>query len=131
MHPPTPVNSAPSPAASMTSQQDDFDNMNSPGWPRSPSGPPVSRKRLLELSQRITACYSVNTVTYCRCSREAELWVLSRISSRVVHDISTGLNFFRCSLTANNPLPLRSTEQRLLFRYVALNAAFTLVALTA
>ncbi|XP_069990045.1 trithorax group protein osa isoform X1 [Penaeus vannamei] len=37
-HPPTPINSAPSPgAASMTSQQDEFENLNSPGWPRSPS----------------------------------------------------------------------------------------------
>ncbi|XP_071543955.1 trithorax group protein osa-like isoform X11 [Panulirus ornatus] len=37
-HPPTPINSAPSPgAASMNSQQDEFETVNSPGWPRSPS----------------------------------------------------------------------------------------------
>ncbi|XP_069169123.1 trithorax group protein osa isoform X7 [Procambarus clarkii] len=37
-HPPTPINSAPSPgAASMNSQPDDFETVNSPGWPRSPN----------------------------------------------------------------------------------------------
>ncbi|KAL7642723.1 UNVERIFIED_CONTAM: hypothetical protein RMT77_007288 [Armadillidium vulgare] len=41
-HTPTPLNSAPSPGtASMTSQQDEFENVNSPGWPRSPTGTPV------------------------------------------------------------------------------------------
>lgn len=37
-HPPTPINSASSPGAvSMNSQQDEFETVNSPGWPRSPS----------------------------------------------------------------------------------------------
>lgn len=52
-HPPTPINSAPSPgAASMTSQQDEFENMNSPGWPRSPSTqtPGENIARLYEMS---------------------------------------------------------------------------------
>ena len=35
------VNSAPSPgSASMTSQQDELENLNSPGWPRSPTTAP-------------------------------------------------------------------------------------------